>query len=524
MHGNAQRVVPPACHFVPTEFKDHPTMTVALPPPTVPSQADATEVRRDAVVGTLRFEDYTLHLHGADVIRQADIDTITANARNLSDVVQLLNRACYIAGYPACKTTYARVDDQVYVHFDLRGVDSVKAAAPMAQYFSGLADDGPLTDGALERRRYLANAHARRAGLTVQPAVTTGDNGGTELDLATVTEDGPPLRVITDFGNGGTRFVGRYLASVQAALGTRWGDQITVGAREGISNLGDNPNDGNYREVNAGAGRVTPWGIFGISYRSVNYDFVTEGFAVDADIRSPEMSWLYPWLAGFNHRLVTQVTVARTDSQTQLAGGPPGTLLDERYNTVEVSATFTRNSTLGERTVQTETSLTVRRGLKDQVAVPTGADLDFTLLRPQFTVTVPVFTGWTFSTAALAQFSSDTVPQQSQWVLGGDGSLSAFLPGAAAGDEGVLGRIQLATPPLQRLGITVRPALVLAGGTARRNANDSEVRLADVGGRMDLAWGRHLSGALSYAVDLADDNRERADGKANLFFSLRLTF
>lgn len=260
-------------------------MSVSLPPPTVPTESDAAEIRPQPPARSLKFEQYTLELHGADVVSDALYDGIVEVSTSLSDVVRRLSAACYAAGYPACQTRYARVDNTVYVLLDTRGVDRVMGAPHIAKYFRGLEGDDSLTVYSLEPRRFLATMHADRAGTVAQPVIKDGDDGDTVMDIASV-ESEVASKLSAEFGNPGTRFVGRYLGSFNAGIGSVWGDEISLGWREGFTQIGSNANDGDYHELNLAVSRVTPWGIFGGGARKVDYDFSFQGFRIDADIRS----------------------------------------------------------------------------------------------------------------------------------------------------------------------------------------------------------------------------------------------
>lgn len=503
-------------------------MSVSLPPPTVPIESDAAEIRAQPPVRSLKFEQYTLELHGADVVSDALYDGIVEVSTSLSDVVRRLSAACYAAGYPACQTRYARVDNTVYVLLDTRGVDRVMGAPHIAKYFRGLEGDDSLTVYSLEPRRFLATMHADRAGTVAQPVIKDGDDGDTVMDIASV-ESEVASKLSAEFGNPGTRFVGRYLGSFNAGIGSVWGDEISLGWREGFTQIGSNANDGDYHELNLAVSRVTPWGIFGGGARKVDYDFSFQGFRIDADIRVYDVRWLYPWLASYRQRLITEIKFDRNDSTTQTVQGTRGELLDERYNSAELRLLYSRNDAVFGRALQTDASLSYRQGLKDQVAAPTNAELDYTYLRPVATLKYPIFADWQLATTFAAQFSDDRMPQQQQWVLGGFNNLTAFLPGSAAGDEGALGRIELSAPPLKRLGMRFTPTLLLEGGTARSNEGFNEVRLADVGLRLDVTFGEYVDLSMAYAEDLVSDNLRldetaRDDLTADLYFKLRMQF
>lgn len=500
-------------------------MSISLPPPEVPSQADASVIRAESQVTQFQFREFTFRLFGADVVSAEDLATIAERSESLSEVVQRINFQCYAAGYPACQTRFARVGNEVLVLVQLRGVESVDVPPPLSAYFEGLAGRSPLTAGAFERRRVLAALHAERAGLAGQP-VFSGPLGQTTLKLDPAQGD-EAAKVAVEFGNPGTRFTGRYFASYSLNAATRWGDEFSVGWRDAFSGLGQNPNDGDYHELTPGWTRVTPYGIFGANARRVRYDFRFGDRVIDATILQYEGLWLNPWLADFRQRLFTQVKVDRTENSIQFSDGPRRQLQNEFYTSAEVAALYSRNQAVLGRVTQLETSLTVRKGLSDGIAEPSLANRDYLLYRPVLTFRAPVVENWPLSLTLAAQFSSDRTPEQSQWVLGGLDNLTGFLPGAAVGDKGSLARLVLGTPQLQRGAFTLKPSLLVEGGTARFNAGGEERRLANAGLRVDANYGRYVDASLAFAEPIVE--KGFAEGvadqlDANLYFRLRLSF
>lgn len=86
----------------------------------------------------------------------------------------------------------------------------------------------------------------------------------------------------------------------------------------------------------------------------------------------------------------------------------------------------------------------MRKGLGDGETEQAGslADLGYLLWRPQLSTKL---SQGSFSTRLdlYAQLTGDTVPEQSQWVLGGLSNIASYLLGVAVGDAGGLARLQL---------------------------------------------------------------------------------
>src|SRR5690606_4673206 len=103
---------------------------------------------------------------------------------------------------------------------------------------------------------------------------------------------------------------------------------------------------------------------------------------------------------------------------------------------------FTHSTTWLGRDWDLEAGLGLRKGLGNEVT-DEGADLAYLTWRPSLRAEVAWAERLSAGVAAVGQFSQDTVPEQSQWVLGGVDALHAWLPGVAVGDSGALVLLQV---------------------------------------------------------------------------------
>ena len=73
------------------------------------------------------------------------------------------------------------------------------------------------------------------------------------------------------FGNWGSRFSSRYLASAYGALRPGAGVELTASWSQGLAGLTNASGGSHYRSGTVGASVVTPWGIYGATYNAIRY-------------------------------------------------------------------------------------------------------------------------------------------------------------------------------------------------------------------------------------------------------------
>ncbi|MDP9141215.1 MAG: hypothetical protein M3O62_10540, partial [Pseudomonadota bacterium] len=173
----------------------------------------------------------------------------------------------------------------------------------------------------------------------------------------------------------------------------------------------------------------------------------------------------------------------------------------------------------------------VRQGLRDSEG-ESGAALDYFLWRPRGHIKLEVSDELSVGLAVAAQISSDSLPEQSQWVLGGADAIYAYLPGVAVGDQGALAVLQAEYQAIDLGSVKLTPRVFVEGGTARYVAteqfpDEAEVTLVDVGVEVSASLRDWLDASLAYArplkdADLPDDTREHAE--AGMLFRVSAKF
>jgi hemolysin activation/secretion protein len=345
--------------------------------------------------------------------------------------------------------------------------------------------------------------------------------------------------VRAEFGNPGNRFVGRYFLDFDVRTGTQSGDELRAVTREGLKGMNDKRTDGEYFEQNLGWSRVTTWGLFGLGGRYLDFNFFDAPAAqrLNGGLWVGEAFWLYPILADFHSRLTTQLKVDRNSKTTEKSSNGEDTQR-ELYNSVEVSGSYIRTEQIGGRW-DFELGLAVRKGLGEHTAgnltgvLPatpqTNANLDYLLYRPAVRLKYYFADDVTLGLDATAQITSDTVPEQQQWVMGGLNNLAYALPGIAIGDSGYLGRLVLEAGQYDIAGMQFTPkAFAEYGQTRFENvAGNSKPTLGDGGVELAVKVLSWLDASAAYAAKFTDKDFTQAeldDAKANLYFRVQAKF
>jgi hemolysin activation/secretion protein len=140
--------------------------------------------------------------------------------------------------------------------------------------------------------------------------------------------------------------------------------------------------------------------------------------------------------------------------------------------------------------------------------------------------------GYTLAASLSGQYADDTVPQNSQWVIGGLGNLTAWLPAILVGDSGALGRLAVSTPSRSWGRFSYSGNVFVEAGMVRshyRPLNEPTTRaLGDAGlsltGNIDTGTSIVLAYAWPVWYRNVDRNAINVQGRANVYFSLNQSF
>lgn len=503
-------------------------MAIDLPPALPPQLVDVASIQASASAGaSTAYKRFTLYLDDKPVCLEAPmLPEAAEDADTLSDVVRALARSCYAAGHPSSQILYARDGDTIYVTAADRVLGRINLPPEYAGFFEGLVGEA-ITDKALEPRRALAGAKADRHGEDLQLGMQLQQDDTVVLG-AQASRDKASGKLTPQFGNLGNRFVGRYLAALDVEQSFRRGWTVQAATRTALRGLNDDNGvrADRYNEQQLGVSAITAWGVFGVTGRAVQFDDIEDAaLPFAATIEHGSLNWASVLLASFRYRLTATVEVERIDRETELR---PGDTLAfrEAYTAIGAGAGYEHKLALGGRNLTLSGSVGLSKGLGDEDNALTNADLGYTLFRPQVGARYTLPANWAIDLGVQAQVSSDIVPEQKQWVIGGTESLHAFLPGVAAGDEGHAARLQLTAPSVTLGPVELTGRIFAETAEAETNqADGGSVSLADAGVAVDWEWGRYARGLIAYADPIDDDDLSEAARQAsdaNVLFAIAI--
>ena len=497
-------------------------------PAVLPPQQASKEIVQSASTGSayqLTFQDFTLHVVDDTLLDQESAAQAIAEAQDLSAAVRALGNAAYLKGYPSAKLSYARDGQNVFILVKSEPVVSLTAPDLIAPYFERM-DMGDIRDTDLEPRRVLANLQSERAGKNYSASAENGELAFRERD-----SEGDQTDFYIEFGNPGNRFVGRHFLDGMARFSTQSGAEFKGFARTALSGLNDDAQSEDFDEFVLSASQVTPHGVIALALHRVTYDQVVLNTPLDAELLEGEFTWLYPVFASFSSRLATLFKVEHTHKETEIRAG--GQLVQEEpYTSVELGLGYSKAWLPRSYKIELETNLAVKQGLGDDSEPLTVSDLGYLLVRPLVRGRF-LTDGHSFSMDLLGQWSEDPVPEQQQWVLGGDGSLYASLPGLAVGDSGAVARLQYEPPSLELGWMDVGLKAFTEYGVTRFESSVGGIRdtgsksQTDVGGEVEFNFPWGLEAAIGSAVEVDTSGLSRAEERAadaNYYFRVRMSF
>lgn len=506
-------------------------MAIDLPAALPPEQL-VMHVPADAATVELDFRGFRLHLHGSAPASADELERLIEPAEDLSAAVRLLADLYVEAGYPAARLHYFLVDEDLHLLVRRGHLTDIDAPQRLRPYFDDLVGASPLRDRDLEPRRVLASLHADRIGQDYTAEFAPDGLDGRTLQLRAVDDDADPPWLSVGVGNSGNRFTGRYLMDVLVEQSLETGDRFRFGWQTALDGLNDSQRSDRFDDYAAGWSRVHPAGVFGLQAQLKRYAFTVStpssaGERASARILELVADWQYPLWAAADHRVIASSQLDYTSKRARLADGT--TLQDEAYPSVQAGL---EGSWLTSWPAPQQLTLTVgvdlRHGLgRDDDSV----DERYVIGRPRLTAALILEDRWELLFHGEAQITRDTVPEQSQWVLGGVDALAAWLPGIAVGDSGSLARLQLShleTPA--PFDIELIPGVFVEYGRARFEPPDPVGRtaeLADIGTFLDARHPLGIRARASVARGIADSGIDRdalARAQATFHFSIAVSF
>ena len=513
-------------------------------PPAAPPDPPAVVAPAPAAAETIYVDtdEYHYSVLGNTLLPRETIEAAIKSAKTPKDALDALNRAYVDAGY-FLVVIGGEVDKKLVAFRVLQGrIAEIEAPDDLRPYFKGIYNRSDLTQSTLIRDSALAEIYSSRQG--VRPKGTFSPSkeiGGTKL---TVVEeeipDAKPWAAGLAFNNLGGRFSSRYTWGASGSVRPGGGLELTGTYTQGIPGLTSESAGASYKIGTLGASLVTPWGIYALNYSQTQYQIGEAGAPVfpAGTVEFGGITGTQLVYSDATTRFVLTEGLTRYSNVQSVFDGLSD-IVDQNYTVGNVGAAYNRNFSLLGQNSSFGATVTVAKGFSARSGTFLPADLGipdphFILGQGSVTGTFGLPYGLSAGIAINGQYTSFVLPQSQQWVLGGFGNLSAWLPAVLIGDSGALGRVTLSSPTWQWSTFTFNASGFGEAGMSRleqRGAGEPYTRaLGDAGFSISGNTAKGTSLTLAYAwpvwyrnIDgIVRDNVDR--NRANLYFTLNQSF
>lgn len=522
-------------------------MAADLPPNTAPEAPAAAAAPAPAAAEPIYVDagGYRYSVIGNTLLPREKIEAAIRSASSPKEAIDAVNRVYVDAGYPFV-VIGGQVNNKLVALQVVQGrIAEIDAPPHLLPFYRRLLDREDVTQNMMLRDSALAEFYAARQGVRAKASFSPAKvEGGTKLTVVEEPIEGArPVSGGLSFSNLSGRFSSRYTAGGNVAVRPGGGLELTANYVQGIPGLTSDSAGSSYKSGALGASLVTPWGLYALSYSDTEYQIGEAG--------RPAFPYGRTEFGGITG---TQLVYADSRSRIALTEGfnrysnrqgvfpeepVPFIIVDQDYNVANIGATYTTSFVLAGQNSTFSAGVTVAKGLSPRTgsflpADPGVPNPRFALLQANLSLSASLPAGFSAGATINAQVSDDTLPQAQQWILGGFGNLSAWLPATLIGDTGALGRATLSTPPMQWGAFSFSGSAFAEAGISRpdqRPAGDPYTRgLADLGlsvvgstttgTSLTLAyawpvWYRNVEGAIRESVDRS---------RAHLYFTLNQTF
>lgn len=511
-------------------------MPIDLPPLPPPDLSTVGELKaRGSNAVELSIAGYEAKISGTSLLTSDEVKKALEPATDLSQAVRALNALYRLKGYIAVKILYVLDGQTLLIYANEGCIAGIDAPPRLQGYLDDLVGDCALTAARFSKEKTLADLLVDRAGQSVTPDLRFDPNG---KDV-TIVLDGVPIEDHdrTDwslsFGNPGNRFLGRYFGGAGVRHHTRRGTELTATYTRALTSIGSSPRGGKRLDAyQLGAGIVHPWGLFSMSGSLVDYEQEVAGIDLEASIGQYELAGQHLLPSPATGRWVVSEKILYVDSEIT-APQFNADVQDESYPALELGTVYTQAFNFMNQALSAQVSLVLRHGLGDQDGTfeISGRRGDFFLGEPGLQLRWELPAKHRLQWTTNAQITSDSLPEQQQWVLGGINTLSAWLPGVLVGDSGYHSILQFSFAPWQL--VSERPlnfSLFAEVGSSKFEGLpaplDQRFTLGDAGLRLEFEILEGLTLDAVAAVPIKDSDNDLVDDflddlRSDAFFNLR---
>ncbi len=522
----------------------------AAPPPPAPAPPPVAEA--PAAAGATFYVDgqgYRYSVTGNTLLPQATIVAVLQAAANPKAAVDALNNAYVDAGYLFVVIGGEVENKLVALHVIQGRISEFDVPPDVLPFVKNLRDREDLTRNRLLRETAMLDFYAQRQG--VRPAASfakAAEVGGTKMVITEEPIPGAkPWSGGLSLSNLSGRFSSRYTAGGNVAVRPGNGLELTAAYNQGLPGMTSESSGSTYKSGALGGSLVTPWGLYGFSYIKTDYQigeagapFYPAGENEQGGVNGTQIVFASP-----TARVATTQSFMHYSSRQTVDLAAPGqpeqrySLVDQNYNVVSAGAIGNWSLPALGRNAALNAGVTVAKGVSGRSGSflppdPGIPDPRFLLVQANATLQATLPYDVTAAAMITAQHADSTLPQAQQWVLGGFGNLSAWLPAVLLGDTGALGRATVSTKAYALGGYSLSAGAYAEAGVARldqRGRGEPYTRgLGDVGlsltgstpfgTTLTLAyafpvWYRNVEGVVRQSVD---------SNRAHLYFTLNQAF
>lgn len=517
-------------------------ITFTPPPPPSPFIIEFKQPENGAHPTILESHGYHYIVTGNTLLPPKRLIRVILNAATPKKALGDLLKAYQSAGYSLVALTGDVKGRGVTVSVFEGMLMEVNTPKGMGGFFSGLKEEPTLKKSDLERDQILAEAYAKRSGQTVHLNLSPAPNpGSSSLTVSqTPLPNYFPISGNVLFGNIGSRYSSDYIMGSSVSANLTHGVQITGAFQQGLPGLSSTSFGSNYYQGNLGASVVTPFGIYGVSAGWTHYRLgdLTYPLNPDGNIFTLTFSGTQLLYADDSTR------VSLTESFNHVSNKETGyyqyyTLLNQKYDYVSFGPSVNHALTLGGLTGNLDFGAIFNQGISSVSGtfadgIPGVPTSHFSYMTASTTYRQSLPHKFKAILSLQGQISNDTLPQQQQWVLGGMGNLSAWVPGAAVGDSGYIGRMEVDAPTFRRLDTSaVFGGFLEMGGAAYRTpapGTSPWQTLTDVGITLKLQLPYQISATVVAALPIERAGFEGSEvttldnNRINAFFVVQKGF
>ena len=520
-------------------------MAADLPPATPDAAPVAAIVAPAPAAAPINVEanGFLYSVAGNTLLPAATIEALLRDTKSPKEAVDALERAYRQAGFLFIAVG-AQVNQRLVAIRVLQGrITEVAAPADLVPCLRRVMDREGLTRRDLLLQSALVDFYTARQGTRVRATFAPAEQvGGTKMTIAEEPIPGAkPWNATLAFGNLGSRFSSRYTAAASGALRPGGGLELSAGYTQGLPGLADDSAGSSYKGVQLGTSLVTPWGLYALSYSRTQYRLGerTAPLYPSGDIETGGITGTQLVYADEAARVTLNQSLIRVSNKQTVFDSDDAVLTAQDYTYATLGATYNRAVVLFGQGASFGAGVTYQQGLSPRTGTfdPDGPGVPnprYSLGQANVSLSGSLPAGFSAAATVSGQFTDDTVPQNQQWVIGGVGNLSAWLPAVLVGDSGALARLAVTGPGYRWGDFGVSGAVFAEAGLTRfsyRPDGDPVTRsLADVGLSVTGATTFGLTATLAYAWPVWYRNvsgaiRESADSnRANLYFTLNQSF